>query len=140
VNRFFLLDPEVAGGLGPHTIMDRSAHPPVVTNLHYVFEGWLGDELVQSFPCFLVTERLSDVFAANSLTGFDIAEAEVSTSEQFKDCRAEGQLPPFRWLKIVGAAGRDDFGIGPDFRLTVSEKALSVIRATKPRGLDVEAL
>jgi len=29
---FYKLDPEVAGHLGPHTVMDTSSHPPTETN------------------------------------------------------------------------------------------------------------
>ena len=44
---YHIVEPEVAGGVGPHTVMDRRAHPPVVTKLHYEFEVWLGDELLK---------------------------------------------------------------------------------------------
>lgn len=44
MNKFFALEPEVAGGLGPNTVMDRSVHPPRVSHLHYVFDGWMGDD------------------------------------------------------------------------------------------------
>jgi hypothetical protein len=140
VREFFALDPEVAGGLGPHTLMDASVHPPVVSKLHYQFDGWLGDEIVESFPCFLVTEALFRKLAAKQLTGIESAEVEVSCSQVFEDACRDVHLPPFVWLKVAGVAGRDDFGIGPTFRLVVSSLALEVIQSTRPRGLDVEAL
>lgn len=36
------------------TIMEATVHPPRVERLHYEFEDWLGDDLVESFPSFLV--------------------------------------------------------------------------------------
>lgn len=41
--KYFYLEPEVSGGLGDDAIMDTGVHPPVVTRLHYEFDGWLGD-------------------------------------------------------------------------------------------------
>jgi hypothetical protein len=32
--KYHSIEPEVAGGLGANTIMDRTVHPPVVTKLH----------------------------------------------------------------------------------------------------------
>lgn len=36
-----IIEPEVAGGLGEGTIMSRNTHPPIVTRLHYKFDGGL---------------------------------------------------------------------------------------------------
>jgi hypothetical protein len=44
--KYFYVEPEVAGGLGERTVMDRSTHPPVVKRLHYQLEGWLGDAIL----------------------------------------------------------------------------------------------
>jgi hypothetical protein len=135
---YYVIEPEVAGGLGPHTMMDRSVFPPLVSKLHYQFDGWQGDEIVESFPCFLVTESLSDRLAQGALAGIEFADAEVSVSDQFRDAHPGMVLPRFIWLKVSGEAGKDDFGIGPDSKMVVSERALLVIRATAPQWLDVE--
>jgi hypothetical protein len=139
MSAFFSLEPEVAGGLGPNTIMDRRVHPPVVSKLHYEFDGWRGDEIVESFPCFLVTESLMARLQAEQLTGMEAGQVEVSISEQFRDSDTGAKLPPFAWLKVVGVAGQDDFGMGLDFRLVISAAALRVIQATRPKAMDVEA-
>lgn len=52
---FYQLDPEVAGGLGTNTEMSTDTRSPVVSRLHYEFEGWLGDALLTTFPCFIAT-------------------------------------------------------------------------------------
>jgi hypothetical protein len=56
---WFRLGPEVPGGWGEYTQADVSVHPPVVTALHVQFAGWSGADLVESFPCFLLSHRLS---------------------------------------------------------------------------------
>jgi hypothetical protein len=53
---YFQIAPEVAGGWGRNTVMDRSIHPPHVTKLHFEFDGWLGDVLLESFPCYIITK------------------------------------------------------------------------------------
>jgi hypothetical protein len=55
----WVLCPEVAAELGGNTVMDAFAHPPKVSRLHLRFMGWLGDDLLETFPCFLVTSRLA---------------------------------------------------------------------------------
>ena len=136
--QYFSVEPEVAGGLGPHSVIDRSVHPPIVSRLHYQFDGWLGDEIVESFPCVLVTEALSRQLLAEGFSGFEIGSVEVSASEQFHDTCPDTELPPFVWLRVVGIGGKDDFGSGPDARMVVSERALRVIQTTAPQALDVE--
>lgn len=108
MNNFFELEPEVAGGLGPHTVMDRNTHPPRVAKLHYQFDGWRGDHIVTSFPCFLVTEPLANKLLGEQLRGLEIADVEVSTSEELDELFPEIELPKFLWLKATGVAGVDD--------------------------------
>jgi hypothetical protein len=122
VTSFLRLDPEVAGGLGTQTIMQRDRHPPKVERLHYMFEGWLGDDLLQTFPCFIITRSMGERLAG--LTGFSLDDVQVSTSEQFEELHPDWQLPEFRWLRVTGVPGTDDFGVTPPGFLVVSERAL----------------
>lgn len=50
-----MLEPEVAGGLGPRTVMSKDADAPRVEHLHYEVEGWLGDDVLESTPCLLIS-------------------------------------------------------------------------------------
>jgi hypothetical protein len=135
---FYVLEPEVAGGLGSHTVLDQSVHPPLVSKLHYEFDGWLGDEIVEGFPCFIVTESLARRLSQAGMVGVEFADVEVSASDQLVELHPELVLPRFVWLKVTGTAGRDDFGVGADLRLVVSEKALRVIQYAGPRDMLVE--
>lgn len=125
---YFAIEPEVAGGWGDGTAADSSVHPPRVERLDYRFDGWLGDALLESFPCFIVTAELGDALVAQGLTGFDVAACKVSRSSQFCELHSETTLPEFRWLQVSGAAGQDDFGISSEHALVVSEAALSVLK------------
>lgn len=55
---YFYIKPDVAGGIGPGTIMDTSVHPPLVSKLVYQMEGWFGHVIITTFPCFLVVWRV----------------------------------------------------------------------------------
>lgn len=125
---YFILEPEVAGGLGEQTIMDNGKHPPVVTKLHYEFDGWLGDEILESFPCFIVTSEVRNALENSTLSGYSFQEAIITTSPTFLEIYPDRHLQDFCWLKIHGAAGKDDVGLTSDGRLTVSENALAILR------------
>jgi len=128
--KYLYIEPEVAGGWGKNTVFDRTpGRPTVVHKLHYEFDGWLGDELLESTPCFIVSERMAREVKKMHLTGVNFDDVEVTTSEQFQELYPNRQLPKFVWLRVEGTAGQDDFAIAPDGRLVVSERALAVLRA-----------
>jgi hypothetical protein len=136
MTQYFIIEPEVAGGLGPHTEMDRSVHPPIVTKLHYVFDGWLGDEILETFPCHIVTRRLADRLSAANMSGVAFSSVEVSVSEEFEDVHPDVSLPEFVRLVPSGVAGVDDFGLyGKTARLVVSDRGLRVVQKTHPKQL-----
>jgi hypothetical protein len=143
------LEPEVAGGIGKGTVMDRSCYPPVVSKLNYEFDVWLGDVLLEGFPCWIVTVDAQEQIALAGLTGVTFGHVEISTSPLFREIYPTLTLPKFSWLKIVGTAGHDDFGIpmtsgtsqnAPDpqkFKLVVSERALKLLQNLGIRHADV---
>ncbi len=135
---FFYIEPEVSGGLGENVVADTTVHPPIVSKLHYLFDGWLGDDLLESFPCYVVSERIKNELLTEELVGFQIDELEVSKSEQFDDLYPGKNLPSFYWLKVTGDAGEDDFGIASDHRLVVSDKALGVLKRGCIEQADLE--
>lgn len=136
--KFYKLDPEVAGGWGANTAFTRTLGKPLVVHrLHYQFDGWLGDELLESSPCFIVTQRLADLLQRRELSGYELKGVEISTSEIFRDHFPERQLPQFAWLDVTGKVGVDDFSVDVDGRLVVSESALDALKAMQLENCEV---
>ena len=135
----WVVSPEVAGELGENTRLDSSVHPPEVSHLHHCFEGWLGDELLEAFPCFLVSSELAKALEAERLVGFSLGEVEVSVSPEFQELYPERTLPEFRWLEITGENLDADFRLTPNFRLEVSSRALEVLRRFKIAHAAIDA-
>ncbi|MFC3958342.1 hypothetical protein [Halovivax cerinus] len=124
---FYSIHPEVAGGLGERTEMDTTRSPPEVHTLHYEFDGWLGDDLLSSHPCYIVSEQLKRVLESSKLTGFRLDDVCTSKSDQFKELQSTKELPTFYWLKVEGEPGSDDFGISDKYELIVSDAALDLM-------------
>jgi hypothetical protein len=135
---FFRVEPEVAGGLGPNTEMDRSRRPPRIHKLHCVFDGWLGDDLVESFPAFVITSDALRRLQEAQLTGFEDGDVEIGRSEQFDELYPDRQLPEFRRLGVTGKARVDDFGTDDDGVLVVSDRVLGVLRQGSLDNAEVE--
>lgn len=51
--KFYAIQPEVAGNIA-ESEGDLTARPPLIRKLHYVFDGWLGDVLLEALCCFIV--------------------------------------------------------------------------------------
>ena len=62
------------------TVLDTSVHPPRVSKLDFVIEGWCGADIVESFPVFLVTEALAETLADSGLGAFELRDAEVTVT------------------------------------------------------------
>lgn len=125
---YYTLSPEVAGELGANTVVDATVRPPVYERLHYEFVNWLGDELLEAIAAFIVTERVAERLYRAGLSGFRIAEVEVSLSPTGEELMNFDELPSFWWLQVTGTPESDDFGISSDSYLVVSEKALKMLR------------
>lgn len=134
------IEPEVAGGLGEQTQLDNSFFPPLIKNLHYEFEGWLGDDLVESFPCYIVTERLRKGIESEQLSGISFDQVLVSKSETFLELYPDRELPNFFWAKINGESNRDDFFITERNVLAISEKAYLLLKNYNIDQADIEDL
>jgi hypothetical protein len=119
--------PEVAGGFGEQTELDFSVSPPDVVKLNYEFSGWLGDDILETYPCFIVTERLRVQVEEAGLTGMHFDSVVISKSEIFDELYPGRELPAFYWAKVVGDES-DDFLIDRSSGvLLISEKAFGII-------------
>ena len=125
--KIYLLEPEVCGGIGDETVSDSSNFPPVIYSLHYVFDDWLGDDLIESFPCYLVTKNLKKSLENSGLNGFEFHSVKISTSEIFNEIHSKKNLPEFSWIKIKGTNEKSDFFIKEN-KLAVSERAFDLLK------------
>ncbi|MCH8498306.1 MAG: hypothetical protein LAT63_07500 [Marinobacter sp.] len=135
---YFYIEPEVSGGFGDNAVVDTSVHPPRLSKLHCQFDSWLGDDLLETFPCYVVSKPLANEIGSAKLTGYTLGDVEVSKSEKFEELCPGKALPEFYWFKVTGEAGKDDFGIAEDYRLVVSERALEVLKKGKIEESDLE--
>ena len=123
----YILEPEVAGGWGDETEVDTSCHPPKVRKLIYKFEGWLGDELLETFPCFIISQNLANLIKNSCLTGYTLGTVTIIKSEIFLELYPDIELPHFYWLQVNGAVGVNDFAINNKHFLQVSDAAFNVL-------------
>jgi hypothetical protein len=126
---YYYVEPEVAGGFGEETVLDTTVHPPIVHSLQYVFDDWLGDQLLETFPCFIVTEAVADAIKEAGLSGCGFGLVDVKKSDVFEELNPGGVLPEFVWLKVCGVAGVSDFGLTEDHRLVISEVANKLLKS-----------
>ena len=57
--KYFVLEPEVAGGIRKKSkILYENSKIKEVLFLDYEFEGWLGDEILITHPCFIISKSL----------------------------------------------------------------------------------
>jgi hypothetical protein len=125
--KYFVIDPEIAGEMGPGTEMDDSVHPPIVSHLEYVVSGWSGDDIVQSYPCFMVTPQLGEAIRVARLSGGHCEEHGISVVSEDNSTASASDLPVLWLLKVNGKPHSDDFGLTEDTRLVVSQRALDVL-------------
>lgn len=134
---YYYLSPEVAGGIGESSILDTTVFPPVVSQLEYTFDGWLGDDILEAFPCFIITYRLQVALEKANITGCQFDNVKVTKSDFFMQAYPGKSLPAFAWLKITGKATEADLGVTSDVRLVVSERALNLLQQFTIENCDV---
>lgn len=123
---FCVLEPEFAGPLGPRTVVNQSVHPPEVSSLHIEFdmEAWRGDDLLEAYPCFLVTENLRRVIAKFAKGRFEFDSLRQTRLGPPRKLQPFQPLPQLWWLKVTGQAGRDEIGLAENHCLVVDEQVV----------------
>lgn len=137
-NKFRYAQVEVAGALGDETKINKDTFPPIVTKLHYIFDGWCGNDIIESFPCYIVSDLLKNELIKNSITGIVFDKVKVSKSRNFHEIFTNIKLPEFHWLKITGIVGIDDFGLSSDYRLVISSKVFEILQNFNISEIDFE--
>ncbi|MBW9154748.1 hypothetical protein [Clostridium estertheticum] len=135
----FRLEPEVAGEIGENSrIRYERGMIKEVEFLHYEFTGWLGDEILTSHPCFIVSENIVEDILRSKLRGYRFEDIEISTSDEFKEMFPNRYIPNFKRLIPLGKvvvrdekifqSSEDDFCLEDDVELVVSYNALEILK------------
>lgn len=136
----YRLDPQVAGELGPDTDLDTSTHPPKVKRLEYVLDQPETDELITSFPVFLVSEQLGGRIKKAHLDGFKLAKARVRPGDNYRELYGKARHRDYRWLQITGTARRSDFWLDESFNLCVSDRAMKILEVSVLTDCEIERI
>lgn len=125
---FWELEPEVPGEMGSDSVLDTAVHPPVVSQFHLEVSGWMGDCLVECFPCFAVTPALAMALHGSDLTGFSLDTMKTTPGAMWLDLHEDEPVPELEWLRVNGTAGAADFGLSGSNTIVVSDRALRVLQ------------
>ena len=124
---YWYVEPEEPGELGPATDIDMSTHPPLVSRLEYLMNVPPNDEILASFPCYVVSARVRARLTALGATGCTFRSVTVTPGPGFERLWPSVRLPQYWWMDILGSAGVDDLGIAPDLRLVASDRVRTAI-------------
>ena len=122
----YSIDPQVAGELGDGTVLDSTVHPPSVSQVEFILDYPETDDIVQSFPVYLVTSQLAARIEQAEMVGIVLADAIVRPSEEYVAAFGDAPHRSYRWLQpvIVDAA---DAWIDSSLQLCVSDRMMSVL-------------
>lgn len=140
----YFLEPEVSGGHGEYTIYgteDDIATEGIsgkVKYLHYEFEGWLGDDLLESTPAFIVSSILETELENSDFIGYKLEECLITTSDEFKEMYPNKEIPTFsRFIPLgkIEVEGENfknwsghHFCLSPKGKLVVTQEALDFLK------------
>lgn len=122
---FYCIEPDAPGRVeeGRNIYENHSKLDSVI----FIFDYW-PDDIVESTPVFLASERLSKRISDAGTTGFLLKMCKCIKGDQFHiSCPERGDIPPYRWLDVTGKAGVDDFGL-ENLNLVVSQRALDILK------------
>jgi len=131
---FYTLKPENCGSFGRKTLYggELTDRPPAIYRFDFEFTSWPVDELIEVNCTYIATESLmAELSQLNPKpTGITYDTVTLSTTFEMRQARPDMELTTYKWCKINGRPGRDDFGMSADHRLVISSRALVAI---KPR-------
>jgi hypothetical protein len=138
-----IIQPEVVVGIGENTEFEEKT-PPFLTlkKLHINLEDWLGDDLMECHPAYIVTETLKIGLENSNFSGFTFQNMEVTKDEYFdNNYQQKKSLPIFYWMKVDGKKDVDDLFIGDAKSLLINEDLLKYLKSdfsTKYLEIDPE--
>lgn len=154
--KLFMIEPEVAGELGENTIYENyddvvnEGERAKISHLHFVFYGWLGDDILETTPCFLVSEKLKETIEKSDLSGYEFENIEVTLSEEFLEIYPDVIVPSFYRLLPKGTIKVEDdkysdwdnmdFSVTEKDYLVVSEKVMDLLKNFQIENADITEL
>lgn len=152
----YMLEPEVAGEIGENTEYDNfddvkyKGSKPEISKLHFVFSGWLGDDILESTPCFIVTDKLKKEIEKSKLRGYEFQDVEILLSDEFIEFYPDRDIPQFKRLIPKGSVvvegetyttwTGDDFNFSDKSYLVVSQRALNLLKQFNVDNCDLYKL
>ena len=101
----FALEPLVAGELGEGTRLDATTHPPEIEAAEYVLDAPTEEDLIESFPVFLVSESIGDRLTDTQLRGFTLEETRVIPSREYVEVYGRSQEVPVVTVEVEQTRG-----------------------------------
>lgn len=151
--KLFVIEPEVAGEIGESTIYENydavatKGERPIISHLHFIFMGWLGDDILEVTPCFLISEKLKKAIERSDLKGYKFEDIEISLSEEYEDMYPNREEPCFCRLLPQGTINVQDemysnwdgmdFCVTEKSYLVLSEKAIKILKCFQIDNADI---
>ena len=152
----YFLEPEVSGFHGIETIYgtDEDIAEMGISGkikfLHYEVEGWLGDDILESTPAFIVSSELVGELKKSKLKDFKLEECLITGSDVFIELYPTKELPSFTRFIPLGTVELEgeyfnnwsgqDFCLSPKGELVITKKALDVLNTFSIKNCDITRL
>lgn len=152
----YFLEPEVSGHHGERTIygIEKDATKEGVSEtikfLHYEFEGWLGDDLLESTPAFIISSNLEDELRKSEFRDYKIEKCLITKSDEFMELYPNKELPSFARFLPLGTVeiegeqfdnwSGNDFCLSPKGELVLTKKALDFLSGFSIKHCDITPL
>ncbi|MBP3041172.1 hypothetical protein J9303_17040 [Bacillaceae bacterium Marseille-Q3522] len=142
--KLYFLEPEVSGGHGEHTVygteedIAKEGISGKVKFLHYQFEGWLGDDILESTPAFIVSSLLETELKNSNFKDYKLEKCLITTSDEFKEMYPNKGIPLFSRFIPLGKVEVEEenfnnwsghhFCLSPKGELVVTQEALNFLK------------
>lgn len=152
----YFLEPEVSGGHGEHTIygteedVAKEGISGKIRFLHYEFEGWLGDDLLESTPAFIVSRNLEDELKKSEFKDYKLEKCLITVSDVFMELYPNKKLPSFTRFIPLGTVEVEGehfnnwsghhFCLSSKGEFVVTKKALDFLKKFSIKYCDITSL
>ena len=106
--------------------------------------------MLESTPCFIVSEKLKNALISSELKDFRLEECLISVSEEFQELYPDKELPNFWRLIPLGTVNYENgnysewsghqFCLTPRGDLILTEEVLSFLKPFTLKYCDISAL